>query len=55
MTEETTKNFYGDTITLQEPLEDGHIRILVLVNGAEVEYHVTQEELDNAHREPVVE
>lgn len=43
------KNFHGDKILEKEKLEDGLIKILVSVNGSEIEYHVSQEELDAAH------
>lgn len=42
------KNFYGFEILEQEVLEGGMIKIIVSMYGSSVEYHVTQEELDNA-------
>lgn len=41
--------FYGSEILSKEILEEGLIKIVVLINGSEVEYHVLEEELQNAN------
>ncbi len=42
------ETFYGSEILSKELLEDGRIKIIVLISGSEVEYHVLEEELLNA-------
>lgn len=44
-------NYYGEEIISQKTLENGLIKIIVHFSyGATGEYHVTQEELDNANQ-----